>query len=88
MGYVLTALREKYPDLRVYSFDYYAPVEAIQTLHAIYKTRSELPALIINNKPYYGFRTVEELETQVPALKELARLKTLESQATSTDSTQ
>lgn len=69
MGYVLTAMREKYPNLRVYSFDYHAPVEAIQTLHSIYKIRDELPALIINNKPYYGFKDIEELETQVPALK-------------------
>lgn len=69
MGYVLTALREKYPDLRVYSFNYHADLEAIQTLRSIYKIRDELPALIINNKPYYGFKDIKELETQVPALK-------------------
>ncbi|MBI1974388.1 MAG: hypothetical protein HYS51_00810 [Candidatus Zambryskibacteria bacterium] len=62
MGYVLTALREKYPDLRVYSFDYYFDIGAIQTLRSIYKIKEELPALVINNKPYYGFKTIEELE--------------------------
>ena len=31
MGYVLTALRDKYPDLRVYSFDYHFDVGAINT---------------------------------------------------------
>ncbi|MEX0919453.1 MAG: thioredoxin family protein [Parcubacteria group bacterium] len=81
MGYVLTALRDKYPDLRVYSFDYNFDLEAIKTLVSIYKVEPNLPALIINNEPYYGFRTVAELEDEVPALE---LLRTLES-ATSTD---
>ncbi|MEK7227397.1 MAG: hypothetical protein AAB641_00715 [Patescibacteria group bacterium] len=80
MGYVLTALRDKYPDLRVYSFDYYYDLGAISTLTSIYKVKPELPALIINGKPYYGLKTVEELESQVPAIK---LLKT----ATSTSAT-
>ncbi len=81
MGFVLTALRDKYPDLRVYSFDYHFDVGAISTLTSIYKVKGELPALIINGEPYYGFRNVEELETQVPALK---LLKTATSTATTT----
>lgn len=87
MGYVLTAMREKYPELRVYSFDYHFDVGAIQTLRSIYKIRAELPALVINNKSYYGFKTIEELETQVPALKDLASKAALESKATSTEGT-
>ena len=83
MGYVLTALNEKYPDLRVYSFDYHFDVGAIQTLRSIYKIKDELPALVINNKTYYGFKNMEELETQVPALKTLAE-KALREAATST----
>ncbi len=69
MGYVLTALRDKYPELRVYSFDYHYDLGAIQTLKSIYKVRDELPALIINGVPYYGFKTMEDLEKNVPALK-------------------
>ena len=80
MGYVLTALRDKYPELRVYSFDYYYDVGAISTLVSIYKVKPELPALIVNGEPYYGFKTVEELETKVPAL-------TLLKTATSTSAT-
>ena len=68
MGYVLTALRDKYPDLRVYSFDYHYDLGAIQTLTSIYKIKPELPALIINGELYYGFKTMEELEKAVPAL--------------------
>lgn len=80
MGYVLTALRDKYPDLRVYSFDYHYDLGAIGTLTSIYKVKPQLPALIINGEPYYGFKTVEELETAVPAL-------TLLKTATSTNAT-
>ena len=84
-GYVLTALRDKYPDLRVYSFDYHFDLGAIDTLVSIYKVKSDLPALIINGLTYYGFYSVEDLETMVPALKELAaRAKALEKTATST----
>ncbi len=71
MGYVLTALRDKYPDLRVYSFDYNFDVGAIETLISIYKVKPEVPAIIVNGVPYYGFRPVEELEAQIPALKAL-----------------
>lgn len=84
MGYVLTALRDKYPDLRVYSFDYNFDVGAINTLVSIYKVEPNLPALIINGETFYGFRTVEELEEEVPALK---LLKTSAEQATSTTDT-
>jgi hypothetical protein len=71
MGYVLTALREKYPDVRVYSFDYYFDLEAIKTLIAIYNVGNGLPALMVNGSPYYGLRTLEELEASVPALRKL-----------------
>jgi hypothetical protein len=81
MGYVLTALRNKYPDLRVYSFDYHFDLGAIQTLTSIFKVKDQLPAVIVNGEVYYGFRTIEEFETQIPALK---RLQTVTSTATST----
>ncbi|MEX2010432.1 MAG: hypothetical protein WD874_01350 [Parcubacteria group bacterium] len=72
MGAVLTALRDKYPSLRVYSFDYSFDVPAIKTLIKIYKVRPELPALIINGETYYGFKTVDELVEDVPALGRLS----------------
>jgi len=88
MGYVLTALRDKYPDLRVYSFDYHFDVGAINTLVSIYKVKSDLPAMIINTQTYYGFHSVEDLEKTVSALRELAaRAKALEKTATSTSKT-
>ena len=73
-GYVLTALREKYPAVRVYSFDYNLDLDAIRTLQAIYRVRDTLPAMIINSEPYYGFKTLDFLEESVPALR-LLKLK-------------
>ncbi|MBX4206535.1 hypothetical protein KW784_01990 [Candidatus Parcubacteria bacterium] len=81
MGFVLTALRDKYPDLRVYSFDYNFDLGAIGTLISIYKVKPDLPAIIVNGTPYYGFKPIEELEKTIPALK---LLKTATSTASTT----
>lgn len=83
MGYVLTALRDKYPDLRVYSFDYNYDLGAVKTLISINKVKSDLPAVIVNGTPYYGFKSVEEFETTVPVLK-LLKISTT-TNATSTN---
>lgn len=77
-GYVLTALSREYPQLRVYSFDYNLGVGALQTLISIHDVKSELPALVINNKVYYGFQNVEDIKKILP------QLATLENPATST----
>ena len=77
-GYVLTALSRQYPQLRVYSFDYNLGVGALQTLISIHDVQNELPALVINNKVYYGFHNVEDIEKILP------QLATLEKSATST----
>ncbi|HBD24760.1 MAG: hypothetical protein A2566_00315 [Candidatus Zambryskibacteria bacterium RIFOXYD1_FULL_40_13] len=82
-GYVLTKLRETYPDLRIYSFDYNLDLSAVRTLISINKTRNELPALIIKDKTYYGFQSIEDLEKNVPELRLLRNTKT----ATSTTAT-
>jgi hypothetical protein len=68
-GYVLTALREKYPELRVYSFDYNLDLSAIKTMTSIYKVPDDLPAIVINGKVYSGFKTVEEIEKTFPELE-------------------
>lgn len=86
MGYVLTALREKYPELRVYSFDYNFDVDAIRTLISIYKVEPNIPALVIDGRVHYGYRPLAQLEEDVPALARLkAELEEAERSATSTD---
>lgn len=83
-GFVLTRLRDQYPSLRVYSFDYNLDLSAIKTLIKITKINGKLPALYINDKAYYGFQSIEDLENAVP---ELASLKA-EKQSSSATSTQ
>ncbi len=74
-GYVLTSLRQSYPELRVYSFDYNLDVSAVKTLISINKIKGTLPALIVKDKVYYGFQGLEDMEKIMP---ELAKLKALQ----------
>ena len=77
-GYVLTSLSETYPQLRIYSFDYNLDVSALQTLISINDVANTLPALVINNKTYYGLKTRADIEKILP------QLATLQKSATST----
>ncbi len=75
MGDVLTYLRETYPGLRVYSFDYHLDLSALRTLITLRKIDAGkgLPAFAVNNKaPVYGFKSLQEMETLIPELKTLA----------------
>ncbi len=68
-GYVLTDLREKYPALRVYSFDYGLNLSAVETLIKIYGIKdTELPALVSDRKVYTGVHSVEDIEKLIPTL--------------------
>lgn len=62
-GYILTDLRETYPELRVYSFDYNLDLSAIKTLISIYNVPDDLPALVINGQVHSGLQTKESIET-------------------------
>jgi thiol-disulfide isomerase/thioredoxin len=79
-GLVLTRLRQEYPDLRVYSFDYDLDLSALQTLISIYDIRDVQPALIVNDKVYYGYISIEEIKEIMPELKEIDKLKALEAE--------
>ena len=86
MGYVLTKLREDYPDLRVYSFDYNLDLSAVNTLIATLNVRAELPALVVKGKAYYGFKSLEEFDVLLPELVTLRKEQEKEKQTgTSTD---
>lgn len=85
-GYVLTRLKEKYPELRVYSFDYNLELSAVDTMKRIYKISSGLPALVIEDKTHIGFKSVEDLEKLLPDT--LKAVETATSTATSSKRTQ
>jgi len=67
-GYVLTGLQQDYPALRIYAFDYNLDLSVIRTLRSIYKLSGELPALVINRVPAYGFHERESILTLLPDL--------------------
>ncbi len=70
-GDVLTYLRETYPLLRVYSFDYDLDLSALKTLINIRNVRGDLPALIVNGTTYYGFKDVGEVEKLILHVEKL-----------------
>ena len=65
-GYALSYLRDTYPSLRVYSFDYDLDLGALKTFIAITKVKRDLPAFVINGKQQYGFTSLTDLEKQFP----------------------
>jgi hypothetical protein len=83
-GYVLTRLREDYPQLRVYSFDYNLDVSALETLIAINKIEGTLPAILAEDNVYYGFQSVEDLEKTIPKITTWKEENLLKAEASST----
>jgi hypothetical protein len=74
-GYVLTDLREKYPALRVYSFDYGLNLSAVETLIKVYNIEdTKLPALVSDGNIYTGFHSVEDIEKLIPKLKDTLKV--------------
>jgi hypothetical protein len=71
MGDVLTYMRQTYPSLRVYAFDYNLDLSALTTLKTLNKiSGTQLPALIINSKPpVYGFKNLDQMLALMPDLK-------------------
>lgn len=65
-GHVLTYLRETYPKLRVYSFDYNLDLGALDTLISINKIRREPPTFVVNGKAYYGLDDIESIQKILP----------------------
>ena len=71
-GLVLTSLHEKYPELRVYSFDYSIDVSAVKALLSIYKIKdTELPAVVLDDELLTGFHGFDELDFKIQKSFEL-----------------
>lgn len=70
-GYVLTKLRQDYPELRIYAFDYNLDLSAVKTMKSIQGVQNKLPALVIWEEPYYGFKTSDDIEKIIPQLKKI-----------------
>ena len=83
-GYVLTKLREEFPELRIYAFDYNLDLSAVKTMKSIQGVRNTLPALVIWEENYYGFKSTEDIEKIIPQLKKLRAAREKAATATST----
>lgn len=71
-GLVLTTLRDKYPELRVYSFDYSTDLSAVKAMLNIYKIEdTKLPALVVDDEVLTGFQSMEDLEARIKESFEL-----------------
>ena len=70
-GYVLTKLREEFPELRIYSFDYNLDLSVVKTMKSIYGVRNTLPALNIWEENYYDYKSAEDIEKIIPQLKRI-----------------
>lgn len=85
MSYVLTYLRENYPQLRIYSFDTNLDLSAINTLKSIYRIDGhKLPAVVYNENSNVGFRTIDEMKEIIPALKKIDAEKATNQKTSST----
>ncbi len=69
-GYILTDIRQNYPNVRVYAFDYNLDLSALSALKSIYKVNEpeRLPALIMNEKVYYGLQEFEDIQKIAPTV--------------------
>lgn len=65
-GYALSFLRQTYPALRVYSFDYHLDLGALRTLIAVEKVKEEFPAFVIDGVRSYGFTNLTEFQKLFP----------------------
>ncbi len=73
---VLSALRDKYPELRVYSFDYSTDLSAVRAMLKIYKIEdTKLPALVIDDDLLTGFHSSGELEAIIQKTFKLQETK-------------
>jgi len=75
-GIVLSALRNKYPELRVYSFDYSTDLSAVKAMIGIHKIEdTKLPALVVDEEVLTGFNTMEDLDSKIKESYKLQEMK-------------
>ncbi|HEY0979713.1 MAG TPA: hypothetical protein VGE23_02650 [Candidatus Paceibacterota bacterium] len=65
-SYALSYLRQTYPGLRVYSFDYNLDLGALETLIKVEKIEERFPAFVIEGERSYGFTDLESFQELFP----------------------
>ncbi len=63
---VLSSLKENYPELRIYSFDYSLDISPLKSMLDIYKIEdTKLPALVLDDEVMTGFQDKELLDQKI-----------------------
>ena len=76
---VLSQLRNEYPELRVYSFDYNLKLSALQTLIKLFKVNDHnLPAIYMDDQLYTGFQSEDDIKKVLPELDKYKKARLLE----------
>jgi len=84
-GLVLSALRDKYEELKVYSFDFSTDLSAVKSMLEIYKIKDTvLPALVVDDETLTGFQDIDSLEVHIKESFKLQEKETEDSKARST----
>ncbi len=60
-GYILDAIKQKFPDVRIYAFDYNLDLDSVRALKASFGVVEPLPALVINGVTYQGYHSLDEV---------------------------
>ena len=66
IGYALTNLHNKYPQLRIYSFDDNLDLPLVKTLADIYDINDKMPAVVINEKLLNNIKNIDDMEKALP----------------------
>lgn len=81
--YVIAGLREKYPELRIYTFDTGLELSAIKTLQNVTHAGEQAPSLVIGGKVFSGFQPIDAIEKIIdPQLKKTPTAKKATAAAT------
>jgi hypothetical protein len=80
---LLRAIRDKYPQVEIYNFDYDLDLSAVKTLITLHNIPPKPPVIDINGKAYASFDSLESMEAVLaPYLK---KATTTPEQATTTN---
>ena len=74
---VLSSLKEKYPELRIYSFDYSIDLSPVKSMLDIFKIEdTKLPALVLDDEVLTGFQAKDSLEEKISKAFDLKEIET------------
>lgn len=71
--YIVDALKNKYPEIEVYTFDYDIDVPAVETLITLHNIPTNPPIIDINGKVYAPFENLDDIESVLASTTNLLK---------------